>query len=138
MWAQEHNGKNTLCEYLMLVTPGQSPGVLMSAIHAALTGSYRTSNAGVMVSNCAAHVSWTKYAACQWNEQAYVLSIMKARVARRRHAVFRPLAYAAHSMPRGSIGAPPQWGAGVYADRSGAHQSRSGHVSAPDPRLGLK
>jgi hypothetical protein len=49
----------------------------MFAIHAALMGSYRTSNAGVMVSNCAAHVSWTG---------------------------FRPLAYAAHSMPRGSIG----------------------------------
>jgi hypothetical protein len=24
----------------------------------------------------------------------------------------------------------------VYADRSGTHQTRSGHVSAPDPRLG--
>jgi hypothetical protein len=100
----------------------------MSAIHAALTGSYRTSNAGVMVSNCAAHISWTEYAACQWNEQAYVLSVMKAHIAQRRHAGFHPLAYAAHSMPRGSIGALPERGAGVYANRSGAHQSRSGHV----------
>ena len=110
----------------------------MSAIHAALMGSYRTSNAGVMVSNCAAHVSWTEHAACQWNGQAHVLSVMnaKARVAQRRHARFRPLAYAACSMPRGSIGSPPERGAGVYADRSGSHQTRSGHVSAPDPRLG--
>jgi hypothetical protein len=61
-----------------------------------------------------------------------------ARVAQRRHAGFRPLAYAARSMPRGSIGVPPEWGAGVYADRSGAHQSRSGHVSAPDPHMDLK
>jgi hypothetical protein len=52
----------------------------MSAIHAALMSSYRTSNAGVMVSNCAAHVSWTENAACQWNGQAHVLSVMKARV----------------------------------------------------------
>jgi hypothetical protein len=36
MWAQEHNGKNILCEQLMLVTPEQSPGVLMIAVHAAL------------------------------------------------------------------------------------------------------
>jgi NAD dependent epimerase/dehydratase family enzyme len=77
----------------MLVTPEQSPGVLMSAIHAALMGSYRTSNAGVMVSNRATHVSWTEHAAYQWNGQAHVLSVMKARVAQRRHAGFRPLAY---------------------------------------------
>jgi hypothetical protein len=42
------------------------------------------------------------------------------------------------SMPRGSIGVPPERGAGVYADRSEAHRSRTEHVSAPDPRLGLK
>jgi hypothetical protein len=41
-------------------------------------------------------------------------------------------------MPRGSIGAPPERGAEVYADRFGAHQSRFGHVSAPDTHLGLK
>jgi hypothetical protein len=40
-------------------------------------------------------------------------------------------------MPRGSIESLPERGAGVYADRSGTHQTRSGHVSAPDPRLGL-
>jgi hypothetical protein len=79
----------------MLVTPEQSPGVLLSAIHAALMGSYRTSNAGVMVSNCAAHISWTECVACQWNGQTHVLSVMKACVAQRRHTGFRPLAYAA-------------------------------------------
>jgi hypothetical protein len=111
---------------------------MMTAVHIVLMGSYRTSNTGVMVSNCAAHVSWTEHAACQWNGQAHVLSVMKARVAQRRHAGFRPLAYVARSTPRGSIGAPLEQGARVYADRSGAHQSRSGHVSAPDPHLGLK
>jgi hypothetical protein len=65
----------------MLVTPERSPGVLMSAIHVALMGSYRTSNARVMVSNCVAHVSRTEHVVCQWNEQAHVLSVMKARVA---------------------------------------------------------
>jgi hypothetical protein len=61
----------------MLVTPKQSQGVLMSIIHAALMGSYHTSNAGVMVSNCTTHVSWTEHVGCQ----AHVLSVMKARVA---------------------------------------------------------
>jgi hypothetical protein len=112
----------------------------MSAIHAALMGSYRTSNAGVIVSNCAAHVSWTEHAACQWNGQAHVLPVMNAKacVVQRRRVRFRPLAYTVRSMPRSSIGSPPERGAEVYADRSEAHQSRSGHVSAPDPRLGLK
>ena len=112
---------------------------MMSAIHAALMGCYRMSNAGVMVSNCAAYVLWTEHAAYQWNGQAHMLSIMNAvaRVAQRRHAGFRPLAYAARSMPRGSIEVSPERGAGVYADRSEAHQSRSGHVSAPYPTWAL-
>jgi NAD dependent epimerase/dehydratase family enzyme len=63
----------------------------MSVIHAALMGSYRTSNAGVIVSNCAAHVSWTEHVACQWNGQAHVLSVMKARVAQRRHGRVPPV-----------------------------------------------
>jgi hypothetical protein len=85
-----------------------------------------------------AHVSWTGHTACQWNERAHTLYVMnvKARVAQRRHARFRPLAYAACSMPRGSVGSPPEQGAGVYADRSESYQTRSGHVSAPDPHLG--
>jgi hypothetical protein len=41
------------------------------------------------------------------------------------------------SIPRGCNGSPPERGAGMYADRSGTHQTRSGHVSALDPRLGL-
>jgi hypothetical protein len=53
----------------MLVTPEQSPGVLMTAVHAALMGSYRMNNAGVMVSNCMVHVSWTEHATCQWNDR---------------------------------------------------------------------
>jgi hypothetical protein len=85
-----------------------------------------------------AHVSLTDHAACQWNGQAHILSAMngKARVAQRRHARFRPLAYAARSMPHGSIGSPPERGAGVYTDRSSSQQTRSRHVSALDPRLG--
>jgi hypothetical protein len=61
---------------------------------------------------------------------------VKARVAQRRHARFRPLAYAACNMPRGSIGSLPERGAGVYVDRSESHQTRSGHVLAPDPLPG--
>jgi hypothetical protein len=41
------------------------------------------------------------------------------------------------SMPRGSIGSPPEREARVYTDRSGSHQTRSGHVSAPDPAWAL-
>jgi hypothetical protein len=61
---------------------------------------------------------------------------MRAHVVQRHHVRFHPLAYATRSMPRGSIGSLPEWGAGVYTDRFGSHQTRSGHVSAPDPRLG--
>jgi hypothetical protein len=60
---------------------------MTSAIHAALIGSYRTSNVEVMVSNCATHVSWTEHAACQWNGQAHILSVMKARVYGRIYSV---------------------------------------------------
>jgi hypothetical protein len=54
----------------------------------------------------------------------------------RGHAVqrpcvrLRPLAYVTCTMPRGSIGAPPEWGAEAYT-------VWSGYVSAPDPRLAL-
>jgi hypothetical protein len=107
----------------------------MPAVHAALIGSYRTRNTGIMMSNYAAHVSWTEHAACQWNGQAHVLSVMnvEARVAQRRHARFHPLVYAARSMPGGSIGSPLERGAGVHADRSGLRQTRSKRVSAPPP-----
>jgi hypothetical protein len=61
----------------------------------------------------------------------------KARIAQRRHASFRPLAYAACSMPRGSIGPPPERGAGVYViTRSGLdtcrHQTPPGSRSWPE------
>jgi hypothetical protein len=112
---------------------------MLSAVHAALMGSYRMRNAGIMVSNCAAYVSWTEHAARQWNGQAHVLSVMnaEARVAQRRHARFHPLAYAARSMSRGSIGSLPERGVGVHVDRSGSCQTRSGRVSAPDPAWAL-
>jgi hypothetical protein len=57
----------------------------------------------------------------------------KARVVQRRHARFRPLAYAARSMPRGSIGSPPERGAGVYVDRSGSHLSAFRPWGVPGP-----
>jgi hypothetical protein len=40
------------------------------------------------------------------------------------------VAYVTGSVPRGSIGAPPEWGAEAYA-------VWSGHVSTPDPCLAL-
>jgi hypothetical protein len=84
-----------------------------------------------------AHAAWTGHAACHWNGQAHVLSVMnaKTRVAQRLHARFRLLAYAARSRPHGSIGPPPRRGAGVYVIRSGSHQIKSGHMLAPDPHL---
>jgi hypothetical protein len=88
----------------------------MIAVHAVLIGCYPfPGNAGVMVSNCTAHVSWIEYTACQRNGQVHVLSVMnaKARVAQRHHTRFRSLAYVARSMPCGSIGSPPERGAGV-------------------------
>jgi hypothetical protein len=49
----------------------------------------------------------------------------KARAAQRRHARFCPLAYAARSTPRGSIGSPPERGGGVYViTRSGLDMCR--------------
>jgi hypothetical protein len=84
------------------------------------------------------HASWTGSAACHWNGQTHVLSVINAKM-HAAHVLYvrlHPLAYAARSRPRGSIGSPPGRGAGVYVIRFGSHQIRSGHVSAPDPRLG--
>jgi hypothetical protein len=73
-----------------------------------------------------------RHIACQWNRQA-------ARLIRNKcsdHASQRPyvslclLAYVTGSRPRGSIGSPPERGAGAY-------WVWSGHVSASDPRLAL-
>jgi hypothetical protein len=76
-------------------------------------------------SNGTTRVSWTGHAAGQWNGQAHILSVMNAKVCapQRRHARFRPLAYAALSTPRGSIRSPPERGGGVYMIRSGKRVS---------------
>jgi hypothetical protein len=52
------------------------------------------------------------------------------RAAQRPNVRLRPLAYVTGGWPHGSIGSPPEWGAGTYA-------TWSGHVLAPDPRLAL-
>jgi hypothetical protein len=67
-----------------------------------------------------------------------VLSVInvKMRVAQRLYVRLRSLAYTVCSRPRGSIESPPGRGVGVYVIRSGSYQIRSGHVSAPDPRMG--
>jgi hypothetical protein len=52
------------------------------------------------------------------------------RTAQRPYVRLRPLAYVTCTMPRGSIGAPPERGAEAYT-------VWSGHVSALDPRLAL-
>jgi hypothetical protein len=69
---------------------------------------------------------------CQWNGQAARLIRNKCRdrVAQRPYVRLRPLAYVTCTMPRRSIGAPPEQGAEAYV-------VWSGHVSAPDPRLAL-
>jgi hypothetical protein len=57
----------------------------------------------------------------------HALSVMnaKAHVAQRRHARFHPLANTVRSMPRGSIGSPPERGGGVYViTRSGLDTCR--------------
>jgi hypothetical protein len=74
-----------------------------------------------------------RHTACQWSGQAarLIYNKCRGRVTRRPYVRLRPLAYVMRSRPRGSIGSPPGWGAEVYA--TGPHQTRSGHVSAPDP-----
>jgi hypothetical protein len=73
-----------------------------------------------------------RHTTCQWNGQAAHLILNKCRghVAQRPYVRLRPLAYDTCSRPRGSIGSPPGRGAEAYT-------IRSGHVSAPDPRLAL-
>jgi hypothetical protein len=73
-----------------------------------------------------------RYIACQWNGQAARLIRIKCRghAAQRPYVRLRPLAYVTGSRPRGSIGSPPERGAGAYT-------AWSGHVSALDPRLAL-
>jgi hypothetical protein len=73
-----------------------------------------------------------RHIACQWNGQAARLVRNKCRghAAQRPYVRLRPLAYVTCTMPRGSIGAPPERGAEAYT-------VWSGHVSDPDPRLAL-
>jgi hypothetical protein len=72
------------------------------------------------------------YITCQWNGQAAPLIRNKCRghAAQRPYVRLRPLVYVTGSVPRGSVGAPPERGAEVDG-------VRSGHVSASDPRLAL-
>jgi hypothetical protein len=73
-----------------------------------------------------------RHITCQWDRQAERLIRNKCRdhAAQRPYVRLRPLAYVMSSVPRGSIGAPPEWGAEAYA-------VWPGHVLAPDPRLAL-
>jgi hypothetical protein len=96
----------------------------MTVVHAALIGSNPfLGNVRVMASNYTSHATWNGRAACHWNGQTHVLSVInaKTRVAQRLYVRLRPLAYAARSRPRGSIGSPPWQGAGVYVIRSESH-----------------
>jgi hypothetical protein len=73
-----------------------------------------------------------RHITCQWNGQAARLIRNKCRdrTAQRPYVRLLPLAYVTGSVPRGSIGVPPERGAEAYV-------VWSGHVSAPDPRLAL-
>jgi hypothetical protein len=54
-----------------------------------------------------------RHITCQWNRQAARLIRIKCsgRAAQRPYVRLRPFAYVTCTMPRGSIGAPPEWGA---------------------------
>jgi hypothetical protein len=89
-----------------------------------------------------------RHIACQWDRQSALNADVALRLPADRQAArlignkcsdyaaprpyvrLRPLAYVTGSRPRGSIGSPPEQGAGAYS-------VWSGHVSAPDPRLAL-
>jgi hypothetical protein len=73
-----------------------------------------------------------RHITCHWNGQAarLIRNKCRGRAAQRPYVRLRPLAYVTCTMPRGSIGAPPECGAE-------AHTVWSGHVSAPDHRLAL-
>jgi hypothetical protein len=68
----------------------------------------------------------------QRDRQAARLICNKCRgsVAQRPYVRLRPLAYVTGDRPRGSIGSPPERGAG-------AHRSKPGHVLVLDPCLFL-
>jgi hypothetical protein len=84
-----------------------------------------------------------RHIACQWNGQAARLVRNKCRghVAQRPYVRLRLLAYVTCTMPRGSIGAPPERGAEAYTVRSAlikacvfsVPESWDLAVSGPDP-----
>jgi hypothetical protein len=73
-----------------------------------------------------------RHITCQWNRQAarLIRNKCRGRVAQRPYVRLHPLTYVTCTVPRGSIEAPPEWGAEAYT-------VWFGHVSAPDPRLAL-
>jgi hypothetical protein len=73
-----------------------------------------------------------RHIACQWNGQAarLIRNKCRGRTVPRPYVRLRLLAYVTCSRLRGNIGSLPGWGAEAYT-------IRSGHVSAPDPRLTL-
>jgi hypothetical protein len=73
-----------------------------------------------------------RHIACQWNGQVahLVRNKCRGRAAQRPYVRLCPLAYVTCTVPRGSIGAPPERGEEAYT-------VWSGHVSASDPRLAL-
>jgi hypothetical protein len=73
-----------------------------------------------------------RHIACQWNGQVarLIRNKCRGRIAQRPYVRLRLLAYVTCTMPRGSIGAPPERGAEAYT-------VWSGHVSASDPGLAL-
>jgi hypothetical protein len=73
-----------------------------------------------------------RHIAFQWTVQAarLIRNKCRGRAAQRPYVRPHPLAYVTCTMPRGSIGAPPERGAEAYT-------VRSGHVSALDLRLVL-
>jgi hypothetical protein len=73
-----------------------------------------------------------RHITCQWNRQAARLIHIKCggHAGKRPCVRLRLLAYVMGSRPRGSIGSPPEWGAGAYS-------VWFRHVSASDPRLTL-
>jgi hypothetical protein len=73
-----------------------------------------------------------RHIACQQGGKAArpLRNKCRDRVAQRPYVRLSPLAYVMGNKPRGSIGSPPEQGAQ-------AHRIKPGHVSSPDPCLGL-
>jgi hypothetical protein len=70
----------------------------------------------------------SRHIACQATRP--IRNKCRDHVAQRPYVRLRPLAYVTGSRPHGSIGSPPERGAGAYA-------AWSEHVLVPDPLLTL-